>query len=708
MPGRSAWSRLKSSRLAQVLLVYLGVSWVVVQVVSDLRDMLMLPAWIGPVTIILLGIGLIIMLATAWVQSSPATDARERADEVPGSWELDLGDALRSVRHGRLPHLTWTRALVGGVAAFLLLFGIGGLYVLTRGGAGLFRASEASASAAPDGIAVLPFTISGDGIDAWREGMVDLLATGLDGAAGLRSIASRSVLARWHESVPAGGDVDERVALDIARRLGARYALVGSAVAIGPSVRLSAQVHELLPDGSTRLGVAQAEGHPDSVLVLVDRLGQQALARILSGTDADLPRLDLASITTASLPALKSYLEGEALFRRGDFEGAAQAYEDAIAADSLFALAYWRLSQALGWNETIATPRGRDANERALELIDRLPPREALLVRATRFTRLGDTASVALLREAVRRYPDDAEAWYQLGDAYFHVASVLAGWEEAEEAFRRAVALAPRMAPYRMHLLDGAFRQHADSALVREQLVELQRLAPDAPQTHRYALAARLAFTDTAALDNTVADVLEMLNAPNAGRQVSLTLDHPRLFERNRRFGEAAARRAGRDIQRQIAMGMGAGYFFARGQLKHLLATWDAAGADPRQGHAFVIGVYLSGLPVPLDRAEAAAAALRVRLACRPTRGCWRSRPSRPTAAAGTSSTPASRRSGRTRTRSRRPATRWRRAARAARCGRPRHSVPGGAAALMTRCGRSMTPASSRPTRWRHGTPACC
>src|SRR5690606_18553387 len=128
---------------------------------------------------------------------------------------------------------------------------------------------------------------------------------GLDGAAGLRSISSRSIFARWSESVRGDAAADEGVALDVARRLGARYAMLGSAVAIGPNVRLSAQIYEFEPGGVRRLDVTQTQGHPDSVLALVDQLGRQTLAIILR-TDRDLPRLDLASVTTSSLPALKS------------------------------------------------------------------------------------------------------------------------------------------------------------------------------------------------------------------------------------------------------------------------------------------------------------------------------------------------------------------------------------------------------------------
>src|SRR5687768_8799601 len=124
------WERLKGARLVRVILVYLAASWIVLQVTGALRDALKLPEWVSPVALILLLAGLVVVLATAWVQSHPLTPHREAAGEVPESHELDLGGLKDAVKQGQLPHLTWGRAAMGGVFAFALLFGIAGLYVV--------------------------------------------------------------------------------------------------------------------------------------------------------------------------------------------------------------------------------------------------------------------------------------------------------------------------------------------------------------------------------------------------------------------------------------------------------------------------------------------------------------------------------------------------------------------------------------------------
>jgi len=127
----------------------------------------------------------------------PQTTAAEEAGEVPSDWEVDASDVIASVKAGRLPHLTWARAILGGVVALSLLFSVAGAYVLVRGPIDFVGPADVGAAAAADGIAVLPFAMTGEGLELYGEGMVDLMSADLDGLSGYRAIDSRTVLARW-------------------------------------------------------------------------------------------------------------------------------------------------------------------------------------------------------------------------------------------------------------------------------------------------------------------------------------------------------------------------------------------------------------------------------------------------------------------------------------------------------------------------------
>jgi tetratricopeptide (TPR) repeat protein len=378
-------------------------------------------------------------------------------------------------------------------------------------------------------IAVLPFTVRGQGLEVWREGMVDLLSMGLDGTAGLRAIDNRTLLARWHQEVGDTTVADLALALGVARRTQARYALVGSAVEAGARIRLAADIYDV--ESGRVVGPVQVEGPSDSVLALVDRLGMQILGVILAKTPGEIPALDLARVTTTSLLALKAYLEGEVRYRRSDFRGASEAWERAVRADTLFALAYLGLAQAYGWydDKSPGGERYQENLERAKILADRLPAVERMVVQARWAEHGGGHAAIPTIREAIRKYPDAAEAWYTLGEVYYHLPEGMAGPEEAQEAFRRAAELQPAMAPYRAHLLELAFLWHPDSAHIASEVGSYARLAPEDANTRAGRIGLALAFGDTAARARARAE-LGTLNAESA-TQVYLLLSHPRFAE---------------------------------------------------------------------------------------------------------------------------------------------------------------------------------
>ena len=66
-----------------------------------------------------------------------------------------------------------------------------------------------------------------------------------------------------------------------------------------------------------RVGRAQVDGPADSILPLVDRLSV-ALLRDVWRSREPLPSLDLGSLTTDSIAALRAYLQGERYYRRAD------------------------------------------------------------------------------------------------------------------------------------------------------------------------------------------------------------------------------------------------------------------------------------------------------------------------------------------------------------------------------------------------------
>jgi tetratricopeptide (TPR) repeat protein/TolB-like protein len=496
--------------------------------------------------------------------------------------------------------LTWARARsrAFGLTGTALLAAVA-LLLLVRHGR---PSATVTAAADPDSpsptIAVLPFTVRGPGLEVWREGMVDLLSMGLDGTAGIRAIDSRTLLARWHKEVGEKAVADLALALGVARRTQAQYALVGSAVAAGPRIRLRADIYDV---GSGRVvGPVQVEGPSDSVLALVDRLGMQTLGLVLEKNSGELPVLDLAGVTTTSLVALKAYLEGGEHYRHSEFREASVAWERAVRTDSLFALAYLGLADAYAWSANIANAgeeKFHKALERAWTMADRLPGRERTLVKMRWARNAALPQALTMIQEATRKYPDAADTWYELGETYFHDAASLGSPEQTEGAFRRAAEFQPTMAPYRAHLLDLAFVWHADSAHIVHELENYGELAPEDVRTRAGRIASALAFGDSGRRARARVEIGTL--DPETATQVYLFLAHPRFAERREDIFPVVESRVDQHswgrLQHEHLMNLA----MMDGRLHEALAIQEAPTTPAVYRYCGPLYLSARGLPVP-------------------------------------------------------------------------------------------------------------
>jgi len=413
----------------------------------------------------------------------------------------ELAAALRAVRDGRPPARSRRRRIAAVAAVALTVLAATALYLRhTRPPPQAVGLGMSSAPA--PGIAVLPFEVRGDEHQIWREGMVDVLSVNLDGVEGLRGIDSRTVLALWaaHPGAPGSSLAS---ALAVARDAGAQYAVLGSIVPFGRDLRIAVRVYSV--SGTNALASFGVDGPADSLLSLVDQVTIKVLAAAWQGRQPTA-EVNLGRITTRSVPALKSFLNGERLLRKADYAGAAAHYRDAIVADSGFAFAHYRFGMAQVWVDEAfdPAPSWQEALREAARLSVRLPERERLLVQLAlavnaRTPARNSRATLELARLAVSRYPDEADAWYFLGDTYFHHGDqLLTSPEAADSAFQRALALDPARVMLYEHMIENAINASFDSARARNLLdVYSKSAAPD--RVRQFELAFAFAFGDSAA-----------------------------------------------------------------------------------------------------------------------------------------------------------------------------------------------------------------
>ncbi len=286
-----------------------------------------------------------------------------------------------------------------------------------------------------DVLAVLPFAVrAGPALHYLGEGMLDLLASALDGAGALRVADARASLAA---SLPDAGASDASDLDAVARSLGAGWTVAGTIIVAGEKLRISAALHRTGRGLAMRAEV-NAAGE-DGLFDAVDELAREIVTGLSEGPAAR-PAL-LAARTSASWPALKLFLQGEHHFRLGEYNAAVQRFEEATARDPEFSLAWYRTASSRAANAMIA--EAREANHRSLTRRERLSPRARAMLEAQQAWLAGDLATAERGYAAVvADHPDDVEAWYLLGDVQFH-GNPYRGRRAtaAQAAFQRAVSL---------------------------------------------------------------------------------------------------------------------------------------------------------------------------------------------------------------------------------------------------------------------------
>src|SRR2546421_1841811 len=347
-------------------------------------------------------------------------------------------------------------------------------------GGALLTGSRARPVLDPNLVAVAPFDVLDPRFELWHEGLVDYLSKSFDGAGPLRSVPPTVLLRRWH------GHADPTSASELGRRTGAQLVLFGQVVGEGAD---SARVRVTVVDAAT--GKALAELERTDLGTRLDRLADSLAADVLRdmGRIGPEAHIRLASIGTRSWPALKAFLRGEQLLRRFSLDSAIRAYQEAVRDDGTFALALRRIGLVRGWRREGGSPLGLEAGR-----FNRgLAPRDSLLIVADSLEAASDDSldraywshrarKFIVLEEASRRYPDDPEVWYELGEGRFHLGYVVGSTaQQTIDAFSRAMELDAAFAPAYVHPVQLSLDRN-DTAAAQRYINGYIGLTADVPE----------------------------------------------------------------------------------------------------------------------------------------------------------------------------------------------------------------------------------
>ena len=215
--------------------------------------------------------------------------------------------------------------------------------------------------------------------------------------------------------LPPSTLVDEPRALEVAHRRGVPYVITASVQPVGTGVQIVARMIDATSE-RVIAAVSERPNRESDVLNAVANIAAQMrekVSRIPPRTVSPLP-----AVTTASLPALRNYAMARRALARWDRYRALELLEGALVHDSSFALAHYLAGDLLWY---IDKQRHSDEHMlRAYALVERLPPREQLIVRARYQQLVRDEPDSAIVywKLLVSSYPDEPLAYEGLRWAY--------------------------------------------------------------------------------------------------------------------------------------------------------------------------------------------------------------------------------------------------------------------------------------------------
>ena len=549
MPGLApsdVWRTIRQGKLIQVLAVYAGASFVVLEAVGLFIEQLGLPDWVFPGAVILLLLGLPIIMATAFVQGSEAAPPGLPGGEGAGDGAASAPAAARSVDEVAAVAkgwLTWRRALMGGVLAFAVLgvttagymgmraAGIGPVGSLVA--AGVLDAREpiilADFESSSGDAELATITTEAFRIDLAQSSIVSLLPP--DERAQAIARMDRA------EDAPLYGDE----ARELAIREGIKAVIAGDIARTGSSFNISV---ELISAASGELLVAYRETAKDSsaIMTAIDELSKKLRARVGESLRTIRANEPLAEVTTGSLAALLKYSQGMgAIYVEGDLAKGIALLEEAIETDSLFAMAYRELGVTL--YDSGERARGVEAIGRAFENRRRLTDRERYHAVGTYYDYvLADLqrASTAY-RTLLDGWPDDARALYELASLY----AVNRDYARAEQLLRKGAQADSFTALCYPCLAQNQAAQGKFDAAAKT-IERLAQNVPDNPSVDGYRAILLQARGENAAAEVKLREWLEadlplFWRATGQEALASLMASQGRLAESERYFRAALA-----------------------------------------------------------------------------------------------------------------------------------------------------------------------
>lgn len=279
-------------------------------------------------------------------------------------------------------------------------------------------------------LAIIPFhNGSGDpNLDWLSSSLSENLSTDIGQSAHLHLVAPGRLQQVLHDlHISPQSQFDPSQLKRIAEFADANTVLFGQYARFGDQIRVNSTISDLKND--RQFQIAAIVANEKDLLMGLSELAEEVRQKLGSSSPAlkEL-RSQAPFVLTKSVPALRAYNEALQLSRSGKEKDATKKFEDAVAEDPNFAMAYSKLGQSyhsLGFDD-----KAEQASRHAVTLSDNLPTQEKYLIEANYAVIINDTAkAISAYEKLTKSNPDDADAQLALAGLYEQASN----YEEARK-----------------------------------------------------------------------------------------------------------------------------------------------------------------------------------------------------------------------------------------------------------------------------------
>ena len=374
--------------------LYVGVSWILIEVASVLLPTFDAPDWIMRAIVIVAVVGFPVMLVLAWFY-----DVTDHGIEIQG----DPTDTVVAAIGTRKMDF-----VVIGVLTVALVFSV---YMNITSGPEVVGEQEP--------VSVLIADFDNQTGNPLFDGLVEqALAIGIESAPNVTSYQRNNALSLATRLQPGVETLNSAVAQLVAAREGIKMVLAGVISPDGSGFELELQAVDPIT-GETIFNVASDAKSPDAVLTAIGELSEEVREELGDTTLDDTDDRVAGTFTAASLEAARAYINGLQFAFEGNHEAAVDAYNEAIRLDPNFGRAYASLglsARRVGMNDLSA-----EAWQKALSLLETMTERERLRSLGVYYASITRNYSSAIdnFSLLVEKYPADAPGHNNLAVVYF-------------------------------------------------------------------------------------------------------------------------------------------------------------------------------------------------------------------------------------------------------------------------------------------------